>query len=85
MKEKYMMNKSNNPTTNISDSDTIVDMADAYHKITTFYLEEDEGQVEHLLNNTKEQFSDKVAKKYFERKIVENFYDHQVNDKQELN
>ena len=85
MKEKYMMDKSEHPTTYISDSDAIMDMEDAYNKSTPLYLEENEGPVEHLLNDIKGEYSDKVAKKYFERRIVEKFYDHQVNNKQELN
>ena len=83
MKEKYMMNKSNNSTA-ISDSGAIMDMEDAYNKITTLYLSEGEGQIEHLCNDIKEEFSDPIVKKDFERKIVEMLYDHQVNKKQEL-
>ena len=85
MKEKYMVDKSENFTTYISDSDAIMDIEDAYNKITSLYLGEDESQIEHLPHDVKVEFTDQLAKKSFEKKIIEKFYDHQVNDKQEIN
>ena len=85
MKEKYIVDKSENPTTYISDSDAIMDIEDAYNKITSLYLGEDESQIEHLPHDIKVELTDQLAKKNFEKKIIEKFYDHQVNDKQEIN
>lgn len=70
MKEKYMVNKSENPTTYIADSDAIMDIEDAYNKITSLYLGEDESQIEHLPHDIKVELTDKVAKKRFEKNIT---------------
>ena len=79
------MDKSENPTTYIPDSDAIMDMEDAYNKITSLYLGEEESQIEHLPHDIKVKLTDKLAKKNFEKNIIEKFYDHQVNDKQKIN
>ena len=65
MKEIYIVDKSENPTTYISDSDAIMDIEDAYNKITSLYLGEDESQIEHLPHDIKVEFTDQVAKKNF--------------------
>ena len=85
MKERYMVDKSINPTTYISDSDAIMDIEDAYNKITSLYLGVDESQIEHLPHDIKVELTDQLAKKSFEKKIIDEFFDHQVNDKQEIN
>ena len=85
MKERYMIDKSENLTTYISDSDAIMDIEDAYNKIATLYLGEDESEIDHLPHDFKVELTDQLAKKNFEKKIIEKFYDHQVNDKQEIN
>ena len=72
------MDKSENPTTYISDSDAIMDIEDAYNKIRSLYLGEDESQIEHLPHDIKVELTDQLAKKSFEKKIIEKFYDHQV-------
>ena len=80
-----MIDKSENPTTYISDSDAIMDIEDAYNKIASLYLGEDESEIDHLPHDFKVELTDQLAKKNFEKKIIEKFYDHQVNDKQEIN
>ena len=80
-----MVDKSENPTTYISDSDATMDIEDAYNKITSLYVGEDESEIEHLPHDIKVELTDQLAKKSFEKKIIEKFYDHQVNDKQEIN
>ena len=76
MKEKYIVDKSENPTTYISDSDAIMDIEDAYNKITSLYLGEDESEIEHIPHDIKVELTDQLAKKSFEKKIIEKFYDH---------
>ena len=49
-----MTDKSENSTTYISNSDAIMDMEYAYNKITSLYLGEDKGQIEHLSDDIKE-------------------------------
>ena len=44
MKERFMNDINNNPTAYISDSDAFIDLEDAYNRITSLYLGEDEGQ-----------------------------------------
>ena len=80
-----MIDKSENPTSYISDSDAIMDIEDAYNKIASLYLGEDESEIDHLPHDFKVELTDQLAKKSFEKKIIEKFYDHQVNDKQEIN
>ena len=80
-----MVDKSENPTAYISDSDAIMDIEDAYNKITSLYLGEEESQIEHLHYDFKVEITDQFAKKSFEKKTKEKSYDHQVNDKQEIN
>ena len=60
-------------------------MQDLYNKIAILYLGEDEDQFNDISNDAKKELNDEIAKKNFEKKIEEKFYDHQVNDKQELN
>ena len=79
------MDKSENPTKYLSDSDAIMDIEDAYNKITSLYLGTDESDVDHLPHDFKVELTDQLAKKNFEEKIIEKFYDHQVNDKLEIN
>ena len=71
-----MIYKSNSPITYISDSDAIIDVEYAYNKITTLHLGEDEGQIEHLSDDIKEEFSDQVVN-------VDNmqFHPHSTNNK----
>ena len=85
MNERYMIDKSEIPTKYTSDSDAIMDIEDAYNKIASFYLGEDESEIDHLPHDFKVELTDQLAKKNFEKKIIEKFYDHQVNDKQEIN
>ena len=85
MNERYMMDKSENPTKYLSDSDAIMDIEDAYNKIASLYLGADESEIDHLPHDFKVELTDQLAKKNFEKKIIEKFYDHQVNDKQEIN
>ena len=58
-----------------------MDIEDAYNKITSLYLGEDESEIEHIPHDIKVELTDQLAKKSFEKKIIEKFYDHQVNDK----
>ena len=39
-------------------------------------LGEDEGQIEHLPHDFKLELTDQLAKKNFEKKIIDRFYDH---------
>ena len=59
-----------------------MDIEDEYNKITSLYLGEDVSQIEHLPHDIKVEFTDQVAKKNLEKKIIKFFYDHQVNGKQ---
>ena len=68
MKERYMIDKSENPTTYISDSDAIMDIEDAYNKIASLYLGEDESEIDHLPHDFKVELTDQLAKKNFEKK-----------------
>ena len=63
----------------------LLDIEDAYNEITSLYLGEDESEIEHIPHDIKVELTDQLAKKSFEKKIIEKFYDHQVNDKQEIN
>ena len=45
----------------------------------------DESDIDHLPHDFKVELTDQLAKKNFEEKIIEKFYNHQVNDKQEIN
>ena len=80
MKERFMNDINNNPTAYISDSDAYLDLEDIYNRFTSLYLGEVEGQDGQLSDD----FADLTVKKDFEKKIIEKFYDHQVNDKQEI-
>merc|ERR1711884_853865 len=71
--------------TYISDSDAIMDIEYVYNKIASLYLGKDESEIDHLPHDFKVELTDQLAKKSFEKKIIEKFYDHQVNDKQEIN
>ena len=51
------------PTTYISDSDAIMDIEDAYNKITSLYLGEDGSKIEHLPHDIKVELTDQLAKK----------------------
>ena len=85
MKERDMVDKSENPTTYISDSDAIMDIEDAYNKIASLNLGEDESEIDHLPHDFKVELTEQLSKKNFEKKIIEKVYDHEVNDKQDIN
>ena len=62
-----------------------MDIEDAQNKIASLYLGEDESEIDHLPHDFKAKLTNQLAKKNFEKKIIEKFYDHQANDKQEIN
>lgn len=69
-----MMDKSNYFTAYISDSDAIIGIEDAYNKIVSLYLGEDEGQLEYLSNDIKEESSViKFLTKTLKRELYRNF------------
>ena len=75
MKEKYMIEKANDPTACISNSDAIIDLKDAYNKISTLHLGDRENEICDILEEGTKEFFDKLDK----------FYGNQGNGKQERN
>ena len=52
-----------------------MDIEDAYNKIASLYLGTDESEIDHLSHDFKVELTDQLAKKNFEKKIIEKFKD----------
>ena len=71
MKGKYTIDKNNDPTAYISNSDAIIDLEDAYKKFATLYLDYIDSETCSISREVAQEFCDKVSQKDFKKEVVE--------------